>query len=60
MVTVEAVETETTEASVEIGYEVGLRAREFAEEPAGCLPGDGLMPSQPRASRCSSYFHATY
>ena len=59
MVTVEAVETETTEASVEIGYEVGLRAPEFA---MSLLDGTEVTASSLSAEGkpVFLYFHATY
>ena len=59
MVTVEAVETETTEASVEIGYEVGLRAPEFA---MSLLDGTEVAASSLSAEGkpVFLYFHATY
>ena len=59
MVTVEAVETETTEASVEVGYEVGLRAAEFA---MSLLDGAEVTASSLSAEGkpVFLYFHATY
>ena len=58
-VTVEAVEMDTTVASVEVGYEVGLRAPEFA---MSLLDGTEVMTSSLSAEGkpVFLYFHATY
>ena len=58
-VTVAAVDTEATEATVEVGYEVGLRAPEFA---MSLLDGTEVTASSLSAESkpVFLYFHATY
>ena len=59
VVTVAAVEIETMEASVEVGYEVGRRAPEFA---MSLLDGSAVTASSLSAEGgpVFLYFHATY
>ena len=59
VVTVEAVGMETMEAPVEVGYEVGLRAPEFA---MSLLDGAEVTASSLSAEGKPAflYFHATY
>ena len=58
-VTVAAVEMDTTVASVEVGYEVGLRAPEFA---MSLLDGTEVTASSlsDEGKPAFLYFHATY
>ena len=58
-VTVEDVQTETMEAPVEVGYEVGLHAPEFA---MSLLDGTGVTASglSAEGKPVFLYFHATY
>ena len=59
VVAVEATETETMEAPVEVGYEVGLRAPEFA---MSLLDGTEVTASglSAEGKPVFLYFHATY